>query len=228
MHSSDHFRLLADLFDYPDAVFPERVQRALTTIGTHCPVAVADVEQFLALLPDDDLIAMQELYTRTFDVQAITTLDLGYVLFGDDYKRGELLSNLNREHTQHQNDCGSELADHLPNVLRLIPLLDDEDLVSELVTEIVAPALSQMIGEFSPQRVQKKYESYQKQYKTLIEQPRSSTAVATLYQHALKALYAALKADFKIVEKIPILATSDFLKSLNTENEIEDNAKAFY
>jgi nitrate reductase assembly molybdenum cofactor insertion protein NarJ len=228
MHTSDHFRLLADLFDYPDAVFPERVQRALTTIGTHCPVAVADVEQFLALLPDDDLIAMQELYTRTFDVQAITTLDLGYVLFGDDYKRGELLSNLNREHTQHQNDCGSELADHLPNVLRLIPLLDDEDLVSELVTEIVAPALSQMIGEFSPQRVQKKYESYQKQYKTLIEQPRSSTDVATLYQHALKALYAALKADFKIVEKIPILATSDFLKSLNTENEIEDNAKAFY
>jgi hypothetical protein len=85
-----------------------------------------------------------------------------------------------------------------------------------------------MIGEFSPQRVQKKYESYQKQYKTLIEQPRSSTDVATLYQHALKALYAALKAEFKIVEKIPILATSDFLKSLNTENEIEDNAKAFY
>jgi nitrate reductase assembly molybdenum cofactor insertion protein NarJ len=228
MHHTDHLRPLADLFDYPDAVFPERVHRALTAIREYCPAAVDDVEQFSALLPHDDLIAMQELYTRTFDVQAITTLDLGYVLFGDDYKRGELLSNLNREHTQHHNDCGSELADHLPNVLRLIPLLDDEVLVSELVTEIVAPALSQMIGEFSPERVQKKDESYQKQYKTLIEQPCSSTDVATLYQHALKALHAALKADFKIVEKIPLLATSDFLKSLNAENAIEDNAKAFY
>ena len=156
MHHLDHLQLLADLFDYPDAVFPERVHRALTAIREYCPAAVDGVEQFSALLPDDDLIAMQELYTRTFDVQAITTLDLGYVLFGDDYKRGELLSNLNREHTQHQNDCGSELADHLPNVLRLIPLLDDEVLVSELVTEIVAPALSQMIGEFSPNACRKK------------------------------------------------------------------------
>jgi nitrate reductase assembly molybdenum cofactor insertion protein NarJ len=228
MQSSDYLRLLADLFDYPTAMFPERVHRTLTTIGAYCPAAVADLERFSELLPDDDLIAMQELYTRTFDVQAITTLDLGYVLFGDDYKRGELLSNLNREHTQHHNDCGSELADHLPNVLRLIPLLDDKDLAAELVTEIIAPALSQMIGEFSPERVQKKYQSYQKQYKTLIEQPRSSTDVATLYQHALKALYAALKANFTIVEKIPLLATSDFLKSLSAENAIEDNAKAFY
>ena len=171
---------------------------------------------------------MQELYTRTFDVQAITTLDLGYVLFGDDYKRGELLANLNREHTQHHNDCGTELADHLPNVLRLVPLLDDEDLAAELVTEIIAPALSQMVREFSPERVQKKVASYQKQYKTLIEQPRSDGNVATLYQFALKALYTLLKEDFKIVEKIPLLATSDFLKSLNTENTIEDNARAFY
>jgi hypothetical protein len=150
------------------------------------------------------------------------------VLFGDDYKRGELLANLNREHTQHQNDCGTELADHLPNVLRLLPLLDDDDLVAELVAEILAPALSQMAREFSPERVQKKYASYQKQYKTLIEQPRPDADVATLYQFALKALYTLLKADFKIVEKIPLLATSDFLKSLNTENAIEDNARAFY
>lgn len=228
MRNTDHLRLLAALFDYPDAVFPERVHQALAAIEAYCPAAAADIETFSKLLPDDDLIAMQELYTRTFDVQAITTLDLGYVLFGDDYKRGELLANLNREHTQHQNDCGTELADHLPNVLRLLPLLDDDDLVAELVAEILAPALSQMVREFSPERVQKKYASYQKQYKTLIEQPRPDADVATLYQFALKALYTLLKADFKIVEKIPLLATSDFLKSLNTENAIEDNARAFY
>lgn len=226
----DHYRFIADLFDYPDAVFPERVHRALEVVADCCSAAAADVERFVNLLPGDDLIMMQELYTRTFDVQAITTLDLGYVLFGDDYKRGELLANLNREHTEKQNACGSELADHLPNVLRLIPLLEgeDDDLLRELVQEIVAPAVSQMIGEFSLERVQKKNENYQKQYKTLIEPPSESTDVATLYQFALKGLYTILKTDFEIVERIPLVATSDFLKSLSTENEIEDRAEAFY
>lgn len=230
MNNLDHYRLIADLFDYPDAVYPERAHRALEVTADCCPAAAADVERFVHLLPGDDLIMMQELYTRTFDVQAITTLDLGYVLFGDDYKRGELLANLNREHTQKQNACGSELADHLPNVLRLIPLLkdDDDDLLRELVQEIVAPAVSQMISEFSLERVQKKYENYQKQYKTLIELPSESTNVTTLYQFALKSLYTVLKSDFKIIERIPLAATSDFLKSLNTENEIEDRAEAFY
>lgn len=200
----------------------------MQAVAQKCPAAAADVERFISLLPADDLIVMQELFTRTFDVQAITTLDLGYVLFGDDYKRGELLANLNREHGQHHNDCGSELADHLPNVLRLLPLLEDEDLLTELVQEIVAPAVSQMIQEFSTDRVTKKHASYQKQYKTLIELPTASTDVATLYQHALRALYAVLKTDFRIVERIPLAATSDFLKSLSSENEIEDRAEAFY
>lgn len=223
-----HLRFIADVFDYPDALFPERVRRALDVVSAYCPGAVADLERFAELLPDDDLVAMQELYTRTFDVQAITTLDVGYVLFGDDYKRGELLANLNREHGAHGNGCGAELADHLPNVLRLVPLLTDEDLVSELVEDIVAPAIDQMTAEFAPERAEKRYANYLKQYKTVIEQPRPEDNVVTLYQLALKALQTVLKADFRIIEKIPLAATSDFLKSLETENAIEDNAKAFY
>ncbi len=228
MSNLNHYQFIADLFDYPDAVYPDRARRARDVIAKHYPAAVPDVERFLDLLPASDLITMQELYTRTFDVQAITTLDLGYVLFGDDYKRGELLANMNREHQASHNDCGSELADHLPNVLRLMPLLEDDELLLELVQEIVAPAVSQMSQEFSVDRVQKKYESYEKQYKTLIELPTKSNDVATLYQFLLRALYIVLKTDFKITERIPLAATSDFLKSLTTENEIENRAEGFY
>ncbi len=228
MSNLEHYRFIADLFDYPDALYPERACRSRDNIADCCPAAIPDVERFLDLLPADDLITMQELYTRTFDVQAITTLDLGYVLFGDDYKRGELLANLNREHQASHNDCGSELADHLPNVLRLMPLLEDDDLLLELVQEIVAPAVSDMTQEFSVDRVQKKYESYEKQYKTLIELPTDSSDVATLYQFLLRALYMILKSDFKITERIPLVASSDFLKSLTTENEIENRAEGFY
>lgn len=226
MSERTHYRIVADVFEYPRSVYPERVRRAKRCLDKKYPRAAAELDQFLELLPADDLRIMQELYTRSFDVQAVTTLDIGYVLFGDDYKRGELLSNLNREHRAHDNDCGRELADHLPNVLRLMERLDDEELVGELVQEIIAPALRSMIGEFTSDRIEQKNKAYKKHYKTLIETPVSSANVATLYRHALKALYQVLKQDFSFVEKIPVKATSDFLRRLSSENEIEDRADA--
>ena len=101
----EYYQTLADMFDYPTSGYPVRVKIASETLRTKHPEAYAEVEEFRANLPEDDLYSMQELYTRSFDVQAITTLDIGYVLFGDDYKRGELLSHLNQEHHQVGNNC---------------------------------------------------------------------------------------------------------------------------
>lgn len=223
-----HYQLIADLYKYPDHEYPQSVRKVIDLLDGNYPEAVVELERFLKLLPERELRTMQELFTRSFDVQAITTLDIGYVLFGDDYKRGELLANLNREHLVVKNDCHSELADHLPNILRLIGKLKNKDLTDELVEEIVAPALSMMIGEFDPERIEKKNKSYKKHYKTLIEAPTTQNEVTTLYQHALKALYEILKKDFTFKEKVASKSTSDFLRSVVRENEIEENANACY
>jgi len=210
---------LANLFDYPSEGYFARVQCARECLRGRSSVAERELDAFIALLPADDLRAAQELHTRTFDVQAITTLDLGYVLFGDDYKRGEILSNLNREHHQTSNDCRGELADHLSNVLRLLPRLTDEELVRELITEIVAPALANMIGEFNPERIAKKDESLRKHYKTLID---SSVDKKTLYHHPLRAVLAVIREDFEIDDaQTSRRPGSDFLKSIETEINIE-------
>jgi len=146
-----HYRLLAALLEYPDAKYPQRVQDLSTFLDGRYVKSAAELDQFIALLPGHDLLLMQDLFTRSFDVQAITTLDVGYVLFGDDYKRGEMLANLNREHAAAGIDCGTELADYLPNLLRLLAVLEDEELVGDLVTGVLAPALLEMIGkEMSP------------------------------------------------------------------------------
>ena len=91
---------------------------------------------------------MQEIFTRSFDVQAITTLGVGYVMFGDDYKRGELLVNLNREHREAGVECGTELPDHLPNVLACSAGGRIRRSSAEFVEEILHPALRMMIEEF--------------------------------------------------------------------------------
>lgn len=90
---------------------------------------------------------MEELYTRTFDIQAVCHLEVGYVLFGEDYKRGHLLVKMQGLHQEYGNDCGTELADYLPNILTLLPRMDHEE-AGELVGKLVEPAVAKMIQGF--------------------------------------------------------------------------------
>jgi len=218
----NHYALLAGLYQYPDVGYPQKVGDIQDFVVNNYPEAGEDINTFVELLPAHDLNMMQELYIRSFDVQSVTTLDIGYVLFGDDYKRGELLANLNREHGQTDNDCGSELGDHLPNLLRLISKLDDRDLIVEMMEELIVPALKKMIGEFEPGRMKKKNELYEKHYKTLIETPAEGSLI---YLNSLKVLDKVIRKDFSIVDKPEKRQTIDFLQSLDTEIEIENKVK---
>ena len=226
MKQRSHYRVLAALLEYPQAGYPERVREIRDSLEGLYPEACAELDHFLELLPAHDLTTMQELYTRSFDVQAMTTLDVGYVLFGDDYKRGVLLANLNSEYREVDVDTGTELADHIPNLLRLMEVLENEEVLHDLAYAILAPALLEMMREFSPDRMETRNASYKKHYKTLIETPAVQANAFTLYAHALRALYEVLKKDFALIEKIPLERTSDFLASIGRENEIEERASA--
>ena len=227
MKKLGHYTLVAGLFDYPTQDYPDRVRAIEKGLREDYPLVADKIIKFLELLPAENLRTMQELFTRSFDVQAITTLDIGYVLFGDDYKRGELLSNLNREHVAAKNFCGSELADHLPNVLRLLDRLNDKELIEELVQLLIAPSLRKMIGEFSPERIETKNKAYQKHYKTLLESPVGKKINAvTLYRYTLEALLDILAANFVLIEQKELPQTCDFLKSIKQENEIEEKAES--
>lgn len=223
-----HYCHVAELFDFPGPEFAARGRALLGFLRKNYADAAVEVEHFLDAIPGRTL-DLQELHTRTFDVQSLTTLDIGYVLFGDDYKRGALLSNLNREHGRAENDCRGELADHLPNVLRLIPKLKDQDLLNELVGQILVPALMLMIREFDPERIEKKNANYRKHYQTLIDPACGSDS--TIYCRALKAALHVLAKDFQVTEIITRLSdwggrpqTADFLGLVRMEMDIERNA----
>ncbi len=217
------YDVLADLFEYPSESYPEKVRHTLKTLLKNYPKAADEVSLFLQVLPTDDVDKMQELFIRSFDVQSVTTLGIGYVLFGDDYKRGELLVNLNRCHKEHQINTHSELSDHLPCVLRLMAKLTDEEFAEELVIELVAPAIRKMIVEFNPKRIEEKNVFYKKHYKTLIETPGKNY---TLYVHCLRAMHHVLESDFSVLEKTTknqsrAVTLNNFLGSVSKEIEIE-------
>jgi len=133
-----------------------------TVLNDLYPDTIADFKEFSRYVNSTSHEELEELFSRTFDVQAITTLDIGYVLFGDDYKRGELLVNLNREHREAGNECGSELADNLSNILKLLPKMKDHEIRNELIEKLIMPALEKIINEFNAENVNLKNKIYKK------------------------------------------------------------------
>lgn len=213
------YEVLATLVGYPGPGFDAEVAGAVALHAAAYPGAARRLAEFRRLLPADDLTALRELHTRTFDVQAITSLDIGYTLFGEDYKRGALLANLSREHAGAGLDCGGELADHLGNVLRLLPKLADPALRQELVRVLVAPALQQMIREFDPAPLARKEALYQKHHKTIIEAAPGETRTA--YRHLLEAILEVLRQDFALKPELPIVEESVFAGAVGTEMGLE-------
>lgn len=227
MHPHAHYEHLARLFDYPQLDYPRWVQSVYDLLAGRYVIAAAEIAAFAQVLPTEGetftqeaLDEVQEIFTRSFDVQSITTLGVGYVMFGDDYKRGELLVNLNREHREAGIDLGAELPDHLPNVLRLVARWEDRELATEFVEEVLHPCLERMIAEFGQRRSQARDGLYQKHYKTLIV---SSAERATIYREPLAAVLAVLKQDFALPEWTPVEENNDFLGRIGQELEIEAN-----
>lgn len=212
-----HYDALAALFVYPDDDFPDHLERIQEVLKEAYPDAAAYLTPFVQGARRMLQQEAEELYTRSFEVQALTTLDVGYVLFGDDYKRGSLLVNLNREHREAGNDCDGELADHLPNVLRLLPKLGDLEVRADLVKHIVVPALAKIVGEFEPDVIRRKEKVYEKHHKTMIER---SEEYGTLYRYPLTAVLLVLTKDFQVAADDLPDASRAFLKNITEEMEL--------
>lgn len=148
MSDLSHYAVLAGVFDYPGPGIREITANLEGIVRKRLPGMIHLLQAFADHVKAKPLAALQEYYIATFDVQALCFLDIGYVLYGEDYQRGVFLVHMKQEQEQAGNECGSELPDHLPNMLRLLPRLRDELLAEELVYSLMIPALEKMTGSF--------------------------------------------------------------------------------
>lgn len=140
---------LADLLDYPVADWQSRCDECKELLTAESASFVSQFSLFANETERISLSELQEVYTRTFDLSPVCALDIGYHLFGENYKRGVFLANL-RE-TEAPFDLGQEhqLPDYLPVLLRLLTKLDDEELRSALIVDCMIPALEKMLKTLS-------------------------------------------------------------------------------
>lgn len=140
---------LADVLEYPDEGWFARFEKCKDLSLSGTDPAAEYFSDFCLDIRELSLTQMQELYTRTFDLNPVCALEVGHHLFGEDYKRGEFLARL-RE-TENPFDLGQQrqLPDYLPVILRLLGRTQDAELRASMIGYCLIPALRKMSEAFA-------------------------------------------------------------------------------
>ena len=181
MENISHYRLLAKLFMYPtEPLLPvlREIEPLAKELLKESRVAY---DECLRLFADKPAYQLEEFYVNSFLMNPVTSLDVGFVLFGQDLRRNQFLVNMQIEQQNAGNDCGIELADHLANIVSLLPLMSQKDMRNELAKCLLMPAVADMHA-------------------------RCANA-SNDYEHPFTLLYSFLKHDFEHVDQIPFEIT---------------------
>lgn len=160
MKKFEHYILLAKLFHYPKDSLMKPASEFSKFLKNPYPELYNKGKEFEEVMNKSSISDQQEYYLKTFDIKAIIALDLGYLIFGEDFKRAEFLVNLQKEHQQAGIDCGTELGDHLPNILELLAKTPNPEFREELGFIISRPVIQFMLAKF---------EQHDNYYKPLLE-----------------------------------------------------------
>jgi len=139
------YLLLADILDYPKQTLREQVKECAKLIEKYAgEEAFSKMNAFLSFVEDTPLSRLEELYTSTFDLQVVCYPYAGYHIFGESYKRGEFLANLNARYSAIGFSPSNELPDHISVLLRYLTKLQAEDDRHVIISECLIPAVTKM------------------------------------------------------------------------------------
>ncbi|KAA3595925.1 MAG: hypothetical protein DWQ06_16235 [Calditrichaeota bacterium] len=132
------------LFTYPETHFDEIIKQVLNELVL---VGQSEVVETLNRLHDffksPKFSDVEETFTRTFDMNPACCLEVGWHLFGEDYKRGEFLVLMRQSLAEERIPESTELPDHLSHCLQLLAKLEDED-GYEFARVFILPALEKI------------------------------------------------------------------------------------
>ena len=149
--NSSLFDAFAALFEYPGSDIKEQAAQCLIQLQPIHPEIAEALEKFVRRLDQLSLDKMRELYTTTFDMQPVCYPYLGYQLFGESYKRGAFMAQLNEAYHAIGYSAVQELPDHIAIVLRFLGLdatNRQNDFCQALINEGLMPAMEKMLKVF--------------------------------------------------------------------------------
>lgn len=111
-----------------------------------------EVTEFFAETKRVDSTGLEELYTNTFDLNPVATLEVGWHLWGEQYERGRFLADLRGLQENLGIDDSSELPDHLTLLLPTIAAAPAEPHLREQCAKALDKILVPLEEQGNPYR----------------------------------------------------------------------------
>lgn len=139
------FAALGALLAYPDAGWPERARACRLRLAARHESAAGRLAEFLEAVRELSVEDLQELYTRTFDLNPVAALEVGWHLYGESYERGRFLVRTRQMLRETGIPETTELPDHLTCLLPALGRLEPE-MAGPFAASYVLPALQRMLA----------------------------------------------------------------------------------
>lgn len=157
------YGLLADVLEYPTSRIVEQVKACQSVLETRSRQAHRHMGIFLEFCMKTPLGCLEELYTDTFDLQAVCCPYVGYHLFGEDRSRGMFMVKLKEHYRALNHPLNGELPDHITVMVRSLALQQGGEEVRDLVEHCMILATKKMIALLN-----NKINPYQEALKSLL------------------------------------------------------------
>ncbi len=142
------YKLLADVLEYPAPAIKGQVEACNVALKSVNGKAQGHFETFSKFCITAPVSRLEELYTDTFDLQALCCPYVGFHLFGEDRARGMFMVRLKEHYRAGNHQVNRELPDHISVMLRF---LSDRERTSEnmdLISYCLIPAIKKMVSMF--------------------------------------------------------------------------------
>jgi len=142
---ANEFDLLAKLFRYPTEGYLHEVVRSFEVLAVGRREISEPFAKFLKQVRSLTVKDLQALYTTTFDLDPVCSLEVGWHLFGENYERGEFLVRMRGELRRLGVKESTELPDHLSHALEALDRMEPDE-AADFAAACLAPALDKMIA----------------------------------------------------------------------------------
>ena len=141
-------RALAGLgaaFAYPRPGYRDALRSCLQEIAATNPDAAAEVRAFCDGIAGLAHWELEDVYTQSFDLNPLATLEVGWHLYGEQYRRGRFLVRSRELLAQVGIDEAGELPDHLMSLLPAVGRLERTE-AATLSAACLLPAIDKMLA----------------------------------------------------------------------------------
>lgn len=177
MYESSIFVRFSKLVSYPE-IGIEKDTEALVQALSEVKDDADKLKHFSEFICNTQHADIEELFTRTFDLNPSCCLEVGWHLYGEDYGRGEFLVRMRQSLAEENLPETGELPDHLSHCLLFLTRLESED-AHEFTKSYLLPAIAKILVGFG-------------------------TKESNPYQNLIEVLQAVLKRNYEIRdEEVP-------------------------